>query len=435
MRIPIRRLLLVAVLLLGGGGAVFVTAGTQAAVSASAPTSTTASTPVNSATPTTGPVPTTCTGPIVNSNDTITFCVSAPQAANVQLAFQNMLGLSPATDAFLMTKTASGIWYITVEPPAGANWYGYGFVVDGAHIADPSNRDIWSGVPTSFSPIGSWSMVMVPGPESQFMAETNVPHGAVATVDYYSQLGQTERRMEVYTPPGYNSHRAYPVLYLLHGAGGNDTDWTVNMRANYILDNLIAQRRAAPMIIVMPDTNVGSSFGLSTPVTGDQFVQQELMGTIVPYIEHNYRTLRGAQNRAIAGLSLGSLHARDAMFLDPTEFSCYGFFSNGGLSSAQITDLIQNHPDLIRDVVHADKARVIKQVWLTQGAEEPQVIPALTTRLAPTEAFFDQYHIKYTDVPGPSIGAIYGHVWDTWRKDLLAFAPRLFRDSRGHGRR
>jgi enterochelin esterase-like enzyme len=113
--------------------------------------------------------------------------------------------------------------------------------------------------------------------------------------------------MTVYTPPNYNSHRGYPVLYLMHGAGGNDTDWVANMRANFILDNLIAQHKVKPMVVVMPDTNVGSTGGLNGSVTADQFIQQELLGTIVPYIEHNYRTLPGARNRALAGLSMGQL--------------------------------------------------------------------------------------------------------------------------------
>jgi enterochelin esterase family protein len=415
---------------MGAAGAIFVTAGRQASASAGAPASASASTPaqtpVNSATPTTGPVPTTCAGPTVNTNKTITFCLSAPQATNVQLNFQNMLGLSPAADAFPMTQGTGGIWYITVTPPAGANWYGYNFTVDGAHVADPNNRDIWTGTPGSFSSVGAWSMVMVPGAASQYMAETNVPHGAVATVNYHSKLGKTERRMTVYTPPNYNSKRAYPVLYLMHGAGGNDTDWTVNMRANYILDNLIEQGKVKPMIVVMPDTNVGTN--PSTTITQDQFINTELMGTIIPYIEQNYRTLAGPQNRALAGLSAGSFLARNGLFKDPDEFSYYGLFSNGGMSTTQINDLAQNHPGLIRGVVQAQKAGVIKEIWISQGGEEPQAIPGLANELQPTLTFYDQNAIKYKFVPGDSIGAIYGHVWDTWRKDLVAFAPTLFRN-------
>lgn len=433
----LRRLVYAVVLSLGAAGALVITLGTQASASPSKATArvtsaATSQTVVNSATPTTGPVPTTCAGPTVNSNGTITFCLAAPQATSVQLNFQNMLGLSPAADAFPMTEGSGGLWYITVEPPAGANWYGYNFTVNGAHVADPNNRDIWTGTPGSFSSIGAWSMVMVPGDASQYMANTNVPHGAVSTVNYYSTLGQTERRMTVYTPPNYNSHPGYPVLYLMHGAGGNDTDWVVNMRTNFILDNLIAQHKAKPMIVVMPDTNVGTGNGLGGSVTVDQFIQQELLGTIIPYIEHNYRTLPGARNRALAGLSLGSLHTRDGLFTNPTDFSYYGLFSNGALFPAQITDLTQNHPDLIRGVARAERKGVIKEIWISQGDEEPQALPFFTNALQPTLTFFDQNGITYTYVPGASIGAIYGHVWDTWRKDLVAFAPTLFREPGRH---
>jgi enterochelin esterase-like enzyme len=435
----LRRLVYAVVLSLGAASGLVVALATQASASPSRATARVASaatsqTVVNSATPTTGPVPTTCAGPSVNSNGTITFCLTAPQATSVQLNFQNMLGLSPAADAFPMTEGSGGLWYITVEPPAGANWYGYNFTVDGAHVADPNNRDIWTGTPGSFSSIGAWSMVMVPGDASQYMANMNVPHGAVATVNYYSTLGQTERRMTVYTPPNYNSHRGYPVLYLMHGAGGNDTDWVVNMRANFILDNLIAQHKVKPMVVVMPDTNVGSTGGLNGSVTADQFIQQELLGTIVPYIEHNYRTLPGARNRALAGLSMGSFHTRNGLFTNPTDFSYYGLFSNGALFSAQMTDLTQNHPDLIRGVARAERKGVIKEIWISQGDEEPQALSVLTDALQPTLTFFDQNGIRYTYVPGASIGAIYGHVWDTWRKDLVAFAPTLFRESGWHTR-
>lgn len=398
----------------------------QAALAQAAPTI------VNSASPTTGPIPTTCVGPIVNANGTITFCLTAPQATTVVLNFQQMLGLSPAADAFPMTETSSGIWYITVVPPAGPNWYGYNFTVDSAHVADPHNRNIWSGSATSFSSVGQWSMVMVPGPAADYMAETNVPHGAVSTVYYYSPFAQTEREMQVYTPPGYNSARPYPVLYILHGAGGNDTDWIVNMRTNFILDNLIAEGNAKPMIVVMPDANVGTSLNGEpapfTSATTDQFVQDELMPTIIPYIEANYRALPGAQNRAIAGLSLGSVNTRDAMFMDTDQFAYYGLFSWGFMTPAIVTDLVQNHPQLISNVIKAEKTKHIKLLWISAGGEEisPGVFGSFIT-VQETLSAFDQLGIKYTYEPGPAFGAIYGHVWDTWRKDLLAFAPQLFR--------
>ncbi len=435
MHIGIRRLLAL------GSGAVVLAAAGFASPTFAAPSSPVkhaalaqaAPTIVNSATPVTGPIPTRCAGPSVNADGTITFCLIAPQAANVALNFQHMLGASPAANAFAMTETSSGLWYITVEPPAGPNWYGYNFTVDSAHVADPNNRNLWSGAATSFSSIGQWSMVMVPGPAADYMAETNVPHGAVSTVHYYSPFAQTEREMQVYTPPGYNSSaRPYPVLYIMHGAGGNDTDWLVNMRTNFIMDNLIAAGKATPMIVVMPDANVGPSLnGEPSPFTSattDQFVQDELMPTIIPYMKANYRVLPGAQNRAVAGLSLGSVNTRDAMFTYTDQFAYYGLFSWGFMTQAIVTDLMQNHPDLVGNVIKAEQNKRLKLLWISAGGEEisPGVFGSFIT-VPQTLMAFDQLGIKYTYVPGPEFGAIYGHVWDTWRKDLYVFAPQLFR--------
>jgi enterochelin esterase-like enzyme len=248
-----------------------------------------------------------------------------------------------------------------------------------------------------------------------------VPHGAVSTVHYFSTFTNTERQMQVYTPPGYDSgtRRDYPVLYLLHGVGGNDTDWFVNMRANLILDNLIAEGKAKPMIIVSPDTNVGP---FPTGVTDDVF-EKELMSSVVPYVEHSYRTAPGPQNRALAGLSMGSNHTRNVMFLDPNRFAYWGLFSSGAMSQTAINDVL-NHPDLITNLA---SSKITRLIWISEGGMEAAAFPSVEVQLKATLAFFDQHGIRYRYVDGPSIGAVYGHVWDTWRKDLLAFAPQLFR--------
>jgi enterochelin esterase-like enzyme len=412
MQFALRRFFALVVVLMGGGAAVLVAGGTQAAVSADT------STPTTAPTTTTGPVPATCTGPTVNPDRTVTFCLTATQATDVELKFQNMVGRSPAAQAYPMTKGSNGIWYVTVGP-LDPNLYGYGYSVDGANIADPANRDVWSG------PTSAWSNVFVPGPASDYIADGPVAHGSVSTVRYYSNLTHTERQMQVYTPPGYGrDHRDYPVFYILHGARGNDTDWIVNMRANFILDNLIAQGRAKPMIIVSPDTVVGPE---PTVVTDDLF-EKELMGSIVPYIEQNYRTAPGAQNRAVAGLSRGSNHTRNIMFLDSGKFAYHGLFSSGAMSPAAINDVL-DHPGLITNLATNKATRLI---WISEGGMEAAAFPSVEVQLKATLAFFDQHGIRYRYVDGPSIGAVYGHVWDTWRKDLFAFAPLLFRHTGGH---
>jgi enterochelin esterase-like enzyme len=358
---------------------------------------------------------TTLNAPVVNPDRTVTFTLRAPQANEVILNWQNMIGRSPAANPYPMTKDANGVWSITMGP-LDPNWYSYGFIVDGLRIADPANRDIWSGATSA------WSNVFVPGPEADYMAAALVPHGAVATERYFSNLTQTERQMQVYTPPGYNhDNRVYPVFYLLHGGGGNDTDWTVNMRTNYILDNLIAQGKAVPMIVVMPDTNVGP-FGINTLVMQDIF-PQELLGSIVPYIEENYRVAPGAKNRALAGLSMGNAHTRNTLLQEPGAFAYIGLFS---LVMPQVfrEDLVQNHEDLLTDPALNKQTKLL---WITMGGPDDINLSGGAVDLAATLALLDQYHINYTYVPGPTFGAIYGHVWDTWRKDLYNFAPLLFK--------
>ena len=165
-------------------------------------------------------------GPEVLDDGRVTFRLHAPEATEVMLNMQTDVGPSPAAKPVEMTKDAAGVWSATLGP-LKPNFYGYGFIIDGASVPDPANRNIWSGTNSA------WSSVFVPGPEADFMAEASVPHGCWATLRYISKVTGTHRQMQVYTPPGYGrSGQSYPVLYLSHGGGGNDTDWIACMRAN-----------------------------------------------------------------------------------------------------------------------------------------------------------------------------------------------------------
>jgi enterochelin esterase-like enzyme len=335
----------------------------------------------------------------------VTFSLTAPQASEVALNFQNKTGPSPAAEPVPMARDANGVWSVTIGP-LDPNLYGYGFIVDGAKIADPANRDIWSG------PTSAWSNVFVPGPAADYMADKQVPHGAWATVRYRSKLTRTERQMQVYTPPGYNrGKRRYPVLYLMHGGGGNDTDWIVNMRANYILDNLFAERKAKRMIVVMPDGYVAPSFNINYSLPEDRF-PDELVGSIVPFIERNYRVGRGGRNRALAGLSLGGLWTFDTLLQHPGKFAYIGDFSSGWFPATR-EDLERNHGDLLRNRAINKRTKLI---WIACAPEDIAWENNVATR-----ALFDKYHIKYRFERGSG-----GHVWDTWRHHLRAFAPLLF---------
>jgi len=351
----------------------------------------------------------------VLSDGQVKFLLNAPHATQVMLNLQTDIGPSPAAKPIDMAKDATGVWSVTIGP-LKPNFYGYGFIVGGAAIPDPANRNIWSG---SYS---AWSFVFVPGPEADFIADSSVPHGNVATVRYFSKVTKSERQMQVYAPPGYeHSKQAYPVLYLLHGGGGNDTDWIACMRANYLLDNLIAQGEAVPMIVVMPDWNV-ASFGSGLPVAQDVF-PQELLGSIVPFIEQNYRVAPGPKNHALAGLSLGGNHTWNTLLLHPGAFAYVGVFSSR-MQPPVRNDLVQNHLGLLSNrAINKDT----KLFWITMGGPDDLNRTGVAADLPATLALFDQNHIKYTYVPGPKIGAIYGHIWDTWRKDLFTFAPLLFK--------
>jgi enterochelin esterase-like enzyme len=352
---------------------------------------------------------TTLNAPVVDPDGYVTFTLNAPQATEVFLNWQNMVGPSPSADPVAMTKDANGIWSVTLGP-LSPNWYGYGFILNGVRIPDPANRNIWSGSTSA------WSYVFVPGPEADFMDDAQVPHGAWATVRYFSELTQTERQMQVYTPPGYNhDNRRYPVLYLMHGGGGNDTDWIVNMRANYIMDNLIAQDKIVPMIVVMADGYVGT-YPINGPITADLF-PQELMDSIIPTIEEYYRVAPGAQNRALAGLSLGGLWTLDTFLLEPGAFAYLGVFSSGWFPGFR-TDLVQNFEYLLTNRVINKKTKLL---WITVGGPEDI---AYNNNYATLE-LLDEYGINYTFVQGTG-----GHVWDVWRHNLWDFAPLLFRKTK-----
>jgi enterochelin esterase-like enzyme len=340
------------------------------------------------------PAATVLNAPVVNPDRTVTFTLRAPQANEVILNWQNMVGPSPRADPIPMTKDANGVWSVTMGP-LDPNWYGYGFILDGVRIADPANRDIWSGSTSA------WSYVFVPGPEADFIADQPVPHGAVATVRYFSNVTQTERQMQVYTPPGYNhDNRRYPVLYILHGHGGNDTDWIVNMRANYILDNLIAQGVIEPMILVSPDGNVANNL-LNFP--------EELMGSIIPAIEENYRVAPGPKNRALAGLSMGGRLTMATLVKYPGYFAYIGSFGSEYTVTADYPVELLDNPAINEGT---------KLLLITVGGPED----ISYSRTHATLALLDEHGVNYTFVQRTG-----GHVWDTWRHDLYDFAPLLFR--------
>lgn len=262
----------------------------------------------------------TVVSPEVMADRTVAFRVYAPKAEAIRLSAGDIQGLGQNTQ---LTKSAEGVWSLTVGPVApGA--YRYNFNIDGVATVDPRNPA------TSESNNNTWSLVNVPG--SAVMDTKNVPHGAVAEIPYFSKSLNRERRLHVYTPPGYQSNSTkYPVFYLLHGAGDSDDSWTTVGRAGFILDNLIAAGKAKPMIIVMtaghtnpPTPPAGGMMGGMT----DEFVK-DFVEDVMPLVEKTYRTVNDRANRAIAGLSMGGHQTLYVALPRLDKFAYVGVFSSG----------------------------------------------------------------------------------------------------------
>jgi enterochelin esterase family protein len=406
MRSSLRRLVLTVGVLLGTGASVLV------ALSLSSATSAADTPPPSAAAPLTS-----CNGPTVNADRTVTFCLTAPQATSVALNLQNLVGRAPAADATPMTKQDNGIWVLTT-PPLDPRWYGYAFTADGVQLPDPANRSVsfFQVPPVWPGPSSAWSWVLVSGPATDYLAEADVPHGLVSTVYYKSSVLKSKQQMMVYTPPGYTARdkRSYPVLYLYPGGGGADTDWPVNMRANFIMDNLIAQGKAKRMIVVMPEYNLRNC----ADFTNDVFPQQ-LVNDVVSTTEKLFRVDSGSRNRALAGLSSGGGCVYNTLFQEHQQFAYFGLFSPNWPVTAR-DDLVQNHHELLDSrAINKD----VKLLYITKGGDSDSVTVQVPDHLA----LLDQNHIKYSYVPGTTYGAVNGHVWDTWSKALTNFAPRLFR--------
>ena len=374
----------------------------------------------------------------------ITFRILAPQAQAIRLAAGDIPGVGQATQ---LTKGENGVWEITVGPiDPGA--YRYNFNVDGVTTIDPRSPFI------SESNNNVWSLVHVPG--SEFADTKNVPHGGVAAVTYYSTALGRFRRMHVYTPPGYERNNdKYPVFYLLHGAGDSDDSWTSVGRAGFILDNLIAAKKAKPMIVVMPagHTRRGAAAPGAIARTATEEFVKDFVGDVMPYIEKNYRVLTDRNNTAIAGLSMGGNHALQVGIPHLNRFAYIGVYSSGLLGAfpglgggrrgapprqrhrpPRRPRLLQPRPPPAAPAApqaptaadwekehaamldNASLKKGLKVFWFATGKDDWLI----TTTNATVELFKKHgFNPVMKETPG-------GHTWINWRDYLNEFAPMLF---------
>lgn len=340
----------------------------------------------------------------LQSDRHVTFRIYAPRASKVAVSGDFRAGAGPAD----LTKQDNGVWSATLGPLA-PNLYSYNFTVDGVRTTDQKNNDLKTGQ-------GSMTnLFLVPGAESDFLAMKPVAHGDVRTVWYPSKVLGIQRRMHVYTPSGYDSGtERYPVFYLLHGGGDDDMGWTSVGRAQFILDNLIAEGKAKPMIVVMP---AGHFPGARVAPGGNQAEQDkfanEFWTDMVPFVEGRYRAKSDRYSRAIAGLSMGGSQTMRIAFPHMDKFGYIAIWSQGVNSTIQGEWEKQNAQYL--DNVDLRKSLKVFQVAI--GDNDQQVGQACKNfqAILKKHEFAYQYH--------ESGG---GHTWDNWRHYLNLYAPQLF---------
>jgi enterochelin esterase-like enzyme len=354
-------------------------------------------------------------GPVVVSPEVlpdqrVVFRINAPQAKAVRLNGSDIPGnLGPGAE---MTKAENGVWEVTLGPiDPGA--YRYNFNVDRVSVIDPRNPS------TSESNNNVWSMVYIPG--ADFMDLQNVPHGAVAAVSYYSTALKKWRRMHVYTPPGYEMGQGkYPIFYLLHGAGDCDESWTSVGRVGFILDNLIAAKKAKPMIIVMPAGHtVQNAGGIAGPPSAQDDFVQDFVTDVMPYAETHYRVQADRQHRAIAGLSMGGTQTLNIAIPHLDKFAYIGVYSSGligGLLGSQTqgeTAWEQAHQ---AEMDNASTKKGLKLLWFSTGSNDG-LLPTTKNTVAMLQKH--GFNPVFKESPG-------AHTWINWRHYLDEFAPQLF---------
>ena len=340
--------------------------------------------------------------PQILPDNRVVFRIKAPDAQKMQIDLMKK---------YDMAKDTGGYWTLTTDPISEGFHY-YSLLVDGVAVADPSSE-------TFYGMNRNASGIEIPFPREGYYALKDVPHGDIRIKRYYSPVTNSWRRFFIYTPPGYdaNSNEKYPVLYILHGGGEDERGWATQGKTDLILDNLIAEGKAKPMLIVMPDANLGAGGFSSDAIENSlRMFEREMKQAIIPFVEKNYRTLNDANSRALAGLSLGGLHTLYTGFNNTNMFSFLGVFSSGW-----ILPMLNKTADAQYSFIKTNESTInknLKSLWIAMGGKEDIAYNNCKIMLAK----FDEMGIKYTysEYPG-------GHTWPVWRNNLYNFAQVLFK--------
>ncbi len=362
--------------------------------------------------------------PEIHDNNTVTFRFKAPKAVRVQLT-GDFLPVQKnakfeAPGIVDLKEGQEGVWEYTTPEPLKPELYSYSFIVDGLRMNDPANVYLIRDVSTLTN------VFIIGGDRADFYKVNPVPHGTVSRIWYDSPALGLERRMTVYTPAGYEtSGKRYPVLYLLHGMGGDEEAWISLGRTAQILDNLIAQGKAKPMIVVMPNGNASqeaapgeSSRGMVPPTMQLPKIMEgsyeQAFPEIVKFIDKNYRTIKSKSGRAIAGLSMGGFHSLHISKQYPDMFNYIGLFSAAIMPNKEVSSPIyENMEGKLK--VQFDKNPIL--YWIAIGKTD-----FLYKANEEYRKLLDEKGYKYTYYESDE-----GHIWKNWRIYLTEFVPMLFR--------
>lgn len=377
--------------------------------------------------------------PEVNANHTVTFRLKAPNAQKVQVTgdflapktIDTPMGKYDAPGVADMTKDEKGVWTFTSQM-LSPELYSYNLLLDGVKIVDPGSVYITRDI-TSETNI--FILSDKKGDCGDLYTVNEVPHGNVSKVWYDSPTLKMQRRMTVYTPAGYDKGKDYPVLYLLHGAGGDEDAWTTLGRAQHILDNLIATGKAKPMVVVMTNGNPNCQAAPGEWSAGQYIpsfygyqgakpaaTMDESFPDVMNYVESHYKVAKDKAHRAICGLSMGGGHSFDISRRFPTKFDYIGLFSAGlhvGTTGDVRSDFykhLQGNEEAKKQLATLFKNKP-KLYWIGMGKTD-----FLYKSSADLRRYFDEKGYKYTYLETEG-----GHIWRNWRVYLTEFAQKIFK--------
>jgi len=341
----------------------------------------------------------------------VIFRVNAPNAQKVQM------DLGKKYD---MVRDAQGVWTVTTDPQVPGFHY-YNLFIDDVSVADPASNSFFGVSRMS-------SGIEIPEKGVDYYSVQNVPHGQVSTKWYFSKATGAWRKFYIYLPPGYDTNldKKYPVLYLQHGGGEDETGWVRQGNVDIILDNLIAQGKAVPMLIVMENSNavkpdetgrmnMGGAPGSNQWMAGPSTFKEVLLNDLIPFVDQTFRTIADRDHRAMAGLSMGGFLTVNTVFEHPETFGYLGAFS-GGMRLTPDDDLKTQYNGMLSDAAAFNKK--FKVFFQSIGTAEGPWPKVKQTNEVLTKAGIKNV---YFESPGTA------HEWLTWRRSLHAFAPLLFK--------